>query len=174
MYAKRTKRHICRRGRLFALGVACCALLIDGCGSAAKPSSTGTSTAYAQGVKYSDCMRSDGVPNYPDPDTGGNDQQQTSAVNQQSPAYQSAQRACAPLHPGNNATPTVISGAQRAAMIANALCIRKHGVPSFPDPRFGRGDGVEVGVVPNQADSPAFKQAVKTCEHVGIPLPGVG
>jgi hypothetical protein len=97
-------------------------------------SSTGTSSTYAQGVKYSDCMRSHGVRNYPDPATGGGSPQPTSEINQQSPAYQSAHKACAHLHAGSgSSTPTQIPAAQRAGMIAYARCIREHGVPNFPD-----------------------------------------
>jgi hypothetical protein len=129
MSAKRTKSHISRHGRLLALGVTCGALVIAGCGSSTTPSSTGTSSTYAQGVKYSDCMRSQGVPNYPDPDTSDGAPRQTSAINQESPAYQSAQKVCASLRPGGNTPTPPISAAQRAAITANALCIRKHGVP---------------------------------------------
>ena len=157
---------------LISLAAIVCAAVIAACGSSAS-TSTGTSSSYELGVEYSDCMRSHGVPNYPDPDTGGGFPEQTSGINQQSPAYQSAQKVCAHLHPGST-TSTPTSAAQRGGMIVYARCIRKHGVPNFPDPRFGPGNTVEVGVLPNEAGSPAFKQAVKACEHVGIVLPGVG
>jgi hypothetical protein len=174
MYATGTKSLIGRHGRLIALGVTGCALVIAGCGSSAKPVRAGNASTYAQGVRYSDCMRSHGVPNYPDPNTGGRVPQQTSGISPDSPAYQSAQKACARLHPGGSAATPSISGAQRAGMIANARCIRRHGVPSFPDPIFGSGGAIGVGVLPNEGSSPAFKGAQKACEHVGIPLPGVG
>jgi hypothetical protein len=173
MHAPRTRPHSRRYRRLAALGVTGCALVIAGCGSSAPSSSTGTTSSYAQGIKYSDCMRSHGVPNYPDPAAGGGAPQPSSATNERSPAYQSAQKVCAHLHPGSD-TPSPISAAQRTGMSAYARCIREHGVPNFPDPRFPPGDGVEVGVLPNEANSPALKQAVTTCEHVGIQLPGMG
>ena len=172
MCATRTKPHGSSHASLAALGVTCCVLLIAGCGSSARPSSSGASGTYAQGVKYSDCMRSHGVPNYPDP--GGRVPRQTSEINQQSPAFEAAQKVCAHLHPGSS-TPAPISAAQRAGMIAYARCIRTHGVPRLPDPRFGPGgEGVEVGVLGAEASSPAFKRAVKACEHVGTLLPGLG
>jgi hypothetical protein len=60
VYAIPTKPHGSRHGRSVALGLTCCALVIAGCGSSAATSSTATSSAYAQGVKYSDRMRSHG------------------------------------------------------------------------------------------------------------------
>jgi hypothetical protein len=43
-------------------------LVIAACGSSGKPSATASaSTGYSQAVKYSNCMRSHGVPNFPDP-----------------------------------------------------------------------------------------------------------
>ena len=160
------------RRLLISLGAITCAAVIAACGSSAS-SSTSTASAYAQGVKYSDCMRSHGVPNYPDPGAGGGAAEPTAAIDEQAPAYKSAQTVCAHLHPGSTITPST-SGAQRGGMIVYARCIREHGVPNFPDPRFGSGDTVEVGVVPGEASSPAFRRAVKACRHVGIPLPGVG
>jgi hypothetical protein len=162
-----------RRGRRAALGIT--ALVIAGCGSSAASNPTGTVSSYAQGVRYSDCMRSHGVRNYPDPDVGGGAARPTSEIDRQSPAVRSAEAACAHLHLGGSATPPV-SAAQRAGMIAYARCIREHGVPNFPDPRFGPGgEGIEVGVVgATEADSPAFKRALTICEHAGIALPELG
>ena len=34
--------------------------------------------------------------------------------------------------------PPVVSESERVAAIANAECMRKHGVPNFPDPTFSR------------------------------------
>ncbi|MGA2013717.1 MAG: hypothetical protein ABSH51_24730 [Solirubrobacteraceae bacterium] len=155
-----------------ALAIA--ALVIAGCGSSAASNSTDTASGYAQGVRYSDCMRSLGVRDYPDPDTGAAAARPTSEINPQSPAVRSAEEACAHLHPGSNATPP-LSAAQRAGMIAYARCIREHGVPNFPDPRFGPGgEGIEVGVVgATESASPAFRQALKSCEHAGTPLPAL-
>jgi hypothetical protein len=51
--------------------VACgCILAIAACGSSRSRSGSGSKT-FAQGVRYSDCMRSHGVSNFPDPAPGG-------------------------------------------------------------------------------------------------------
>jgi hypothetical protein len=120
-------------------------------------------------------MRSHGVPSFPDPGPGGGFPLRTSGINFQSPAYVSAYRACAQLQPGGTARP-VITAAQQAAMIVNARCIRRHGLPNFPDPTFGPG-GKEVGVNLGPGEnpgSPAIEHAAKACAHVGTVIPGIG
>jgi len=173
--ASSNKAHDTRRHRMsIAIAAASCAVAIAACGSSGKPtSSTSGSNQHGQGVRYSDCMRAHGVPNFPDPSPGGGFPLQTSGINQQSPAFLSAQKACAALEPGGNSQPPPISAAQQAGMVANARCIRKHGVPNFPDPTFGPGgEGAGIAYLGN-ASAPAFQKAVKECEHVGTPIPGV-
>lgn len=53
-----------------AIAVVISALAIAACGSASKPKSS-ASVRYSKNVKYADCMRSHGVPNFPDPWTAG-------------------------------------------------------------------------------------------------------
>lgn len=147
---------------------------IAGCGSSSKSSGSPATSTFAQGIRYADCMRSHGVPSFPDPAQGGGFPLRTSGINEQSPAFESAQTACASLQPGGNSPPPPISAAQQAGMVANARCIRKHGVPNFPDPTFGPGgEGAGVAFLGN-VSSPAFRRAAKACEHVGTLIPGVG
>lgn len=162
-------------GLAIAVAVVGSALVIAACGSSAKSTErTAGSSAHAEGVKYSDCMRSHGVPDFPDPSPGGGFPLRTSGINQQSPAFQSSESACAKLQPGGNTPPPPISAAQQAGMVANARCIREHGVPNFPDPSFGPGgEGAGVDFQGN-ASSPAFQRAAKACGHVGTLIPGVG
>jgi hypothetical protein len=47
-----------------------------------------------QGLKFSECMRSHGVSNYPDPSSVGGPVKISGSINPQSPQFQSAQRAC--------------------------------------------------------------------------------
>lgn len=168
---------------LLAWVVVGASLLPAACG-ASGPSNSSTAVGgsttpvpgqYAQGVKYSDCMRAHGVPAFPDPSPGGGFPLRTSGINLQSPAYRSAARACGALQPGGTARPA-ISAAQQAAMIANARCIRAHGVADFPDPTFGPGGkGVGVDLGPGQnPESPAIERAARACAHVGTPIPGIG
>jgi hypothetical protein len=70
----------------------------------APPSPATRAKVLAALLKYSQCMRSHGVTNFPDPTTSGGAVGLTlgssSGVNPQSPIFQRAQRACASLQPG--------------------------------------------------------------------------
>ena len=161
------------RRRLVSLASLGCALALAACGSSAR-STTGTSSSqYAQGVRYSDCMRAHGVSSFPDPSPGGGSPLSSSGINEQSPAFESAEQACATLEPGGNAPPPPIPAAQQTRMVARARCIREHGVPNFPDPTFGptgHGAGVHFG---GNERALAFQTAAKACAHVGTNIPGV-
>jgi hypothetical protein len=93
-------------------------------------------------------MRSQGVPNYPDPDSGGQlpkgDAQQFGVSTSQ---YQAAQQACQLLLPTggslhqeeyqcmqNSDCPSALVQQMLAADRTLARCMRSHGVPNFPDP----------------------------------------
>jgi hypothetical protein len=90
-------------------------------------------------VKFSACMRSHGVPSFPDPTTSPREFKLSlspSSGNAQSPAFQSAGTACQHLLPGGGppSQSRAHSQAQIAAMLAFARCLRTHGFSSFPDP----------------------------------------
>lgn len=159
-----------------ALGVTCCALAIAACGSSGKPSDQ-ASTASKQGLQFANCMRAHGVPNFPDPSAGGGLKfQSDGGINPQSPAFQSAQKACGSLAPGGGGPPSM-SESQRLAAIRFAKCMRTHGQPNFPDPTLTAPTGPPVlalrgmvfalgpGINPR---SQAFRQAAAKC-GVGLP-----
>jgi hypothetical protein len=59
-------------------------------------------------------------------------------------------------------------GDRRAALVAFSACMRKHGLPNFPDPKavgdgYGLTIGSENGLDPN---SPQFKNAQQTCKQL--------
>ena len=155
-----------------------CVLALAACGgSGHKPSASETS-AYA----FAKCMRTHGVPNFPDPrpsSEGGGFALDLSGstvtvdgVAFSGPAFKAANKACS--HLDRNVVPAPLTEAQKQGMIAKAQCIRRHGVPTFPDPSFGPG-GYGAGVILGPGlspDSPAITTAAKACEHVGIPIPG--
>ena len=148
-----------------------------GSGTSTAGASTGTAAATGNSklVKYADCMRSHGVPNFPDPEDGGYPLR-TSGINMQSPAFQSARKACAKLQPGGSKEPAPITGAQVSQMAKKARCIRTHGFPNFPDPTLASGghlftDNPGAGWNP---EAPAAITARKACANVGIAIPGWG
>jgi hypothetical protein len=117
---------------------------------------TGTNnagTSLAQAVKFSQCMRANGVSGFPDPDASG---QLTidgvvngSSLNPNSPAFQQALTACKDLQPpgfmGNTRT-----AQQQEAALKFAQCIRDNGVPDFPDPTSD-GPLVDTNRIPSAA-----------------------
>lgn len=123
-------------------------IAITACGASSNPNSaqTGTgSTVSASLVKFSACMRSNGVSRFPDPSTSqgpnsfgvdGYNFNLPSNLNSQSPAYEAANKTCFRLIDSGTSkprNPAFLTKARQAAL-ANAQCMREHGVPSFPDP----------------------------------------
>lgn len=162
-----------RRWQAYTFAMVACALALAACGSEHRPNSPRASS-YARGVKYSDCMRSHGVSNFPDPAAGGGFDIRALGNEALSPAFVSAQKACANLLPGG--VPPRITDAQLHQMAAKANCIRHHGFPSFPDPTLGSGGrGVQYTLPANwNIQAPAVVAARKACAQVGIPIPGAG
>jgi hypothetical protein len=163
-----------RHSRWIALIAVTCSLVSAACGSSGGSSNatgtagTGGSSRHASLLKFSTCMRSHGVPNFPDPRSGGGlIIGSGSGISPQSPAFQSAQQSCKKLLPGGG-PPRTVPEAQRKAAIANAHCIRTHGVPNYPDPTFPAGGGIAVAIGPgNNPQSPAVQKAQKACAGVG-------
>lgn len=115
-----------------ALAAVACALALAACGSSRKPR-TGAAGARADFVSYSKCMRSHGVPRFPDPSAGGGIHITAgSGVSPFSPAFQSAQQSCKKELPGGGPPP--VTAGDVAAKIGTSRCMRAHGVPDFPDP----------------------------------------
>jgi hypothetical protein len=134
--------------------------------SSASPSDTGTGDARA----YSACMRSHGVPNFPDPDENGRLLVKGGIDGMNTPQGRKAAQACAHLQP-NGGRPTAAQEAKDLqAFLTYARCMRSHGVPRFPDPKPGGGlqIGPKVGVDPR---TPQFQAAQAACRKVvpGIP-----
>jgi hypothetical protein len=161
------------------------ALLLAACGSSRKPGNHAGSATASVGIKYADCMRAHGVPNFPDPGSAdGGVQLAGSRINSQSPAFQSAQSACEKLLPGG--LPGRGGGAATRIRqgVKLAQCMRARGLRTFPDPTIsppatlptadsvflGGPDGV-FSLTASTVQSPAFKRAAATC---GFPTFGRG
>jgi hypothetical protein len=155
--------------------VAATVLLLAGCGSQA--GSTPASASSDPAVQYARCMRSHGLPSFPDP-SPGQPPSIPSGIDTQSPAFGNAQQACAKLIPNGNS-----SGAQAASrnarLVKLARCMRANGVPTFadptsspPSPSQGNAVGGPSGWLslgtPQEQQSPAYKHAAAVC---GSPIP---
>ena len=131
-------------------------------------------------MQFAQCMRTHGVPSFPDPNAQG--QVTFSGVGPQSASFQAAQRACAKYAPNGGKAP---SPAQQAKMVAQALkfseCMRAHGISDFPDPQVSSGaGGVSIGIRINgkgqssdlNPSSPQFQAAQKVCQPLMGAAPG--
>jgi hypothetical protein len=160
-------------------------LCVAACGASGSSGGTGTSAKadFGQFLLFSKCMRSHGVPNFPDPSSRGGIQfTPGSGLNPQSPAFQAAQKVCRPKLPGGGPGAIKATKAQFAAALRFAKCMRTHGLPNFPDPissvPAGGGPIISVhGMMfrPGQGISPlepAFRQAAARC-GVSLPKPPV-
>jgi hypothetical protein len=139
--------------------------------STAPPSSS--EALYKDELKYAQCMRTHGVPNFPDPSPGGGFTV-SAGTDPSSPAF----AACQKLLPGGGAPvwgapPTAQA---LAGMLKVAQCMRRHGISDFPDPRTsipsdraGIGDiadrdGVILIFPPGfDEQSPQFTRAATVC-----------
>ena len=179
---KHDTKHINAHKRIsITIAAASCAVTIVGCGSSSNPISSGSSGGggtEAQLVRYSACMRSHGVSGFPDPSTTQSGQNGfgidgynfnlPSTMNTQSPAYESAAKTCGKqvgVGPGSGGGHGIPAAAKQAAL-RHAECMRTHGVPNYPDPKFSGGgvsQSVNAGPGGVNPQSPAFQQAQKDC-----------
>jgi hypothetical protein len=113
-------------------------------------------------LAYAQCMRDNGVPEFPDPSPDGG-LRIGSEVDPNSAAFKSAQQACQDLAPqgagGGGGAPL-----DSAKVAEWAQCIRDNGVPSFPDPEINGGSmALDFGTAGISRDDPAFQAAMDTC-----------
>jgi hypothetical protein len=82
---------------------------------------------------FAQCMRDNGLPDYPDPDPNGQSGAGHEAFNRDDPKVKAATERCRDLLPGGGEHG--VQGAEEiAAMVTFAKCMRDNGVPDFPDP----------------------------------------
>jgi hypothetical protein len=137
-----------RRIRAVVVPIAVAAVVVAGCGGSNSPTTTSTTASSAGPQKsiraiyrFAACMRTHGVPNFPDPKVtqgpgGGSVAQAAPAQAVGTPAFNRAQKACqgilpAPQSPAQQAQQDRAHG---QVLLAFARCLRTHGVPKFPDP----------------------------------------
>jgi hypothetical protein len=149
-----------------------------GCGGGA--ASAASPPTYAQEIALVGCMRSHGVPNFPDPSSSGGyslspDGSLTGAggsVDIDSSQAQTAYGDCRHLIPGGPSISQLEQDVQQEQQAqAQALplelkysqCMRSHGVPNFPSP--GQAT-TSPGSSPININSPTFVAATNACQHL--------
>jgi hypothetical protein len=126
-------------------------------------------------------MRTHGVPKFPDPSGGGGFVFPAgSGIDPSSPAFRAAQAKCRRYEPTSGIAPgtaTHPSPQVLAQFDRIARCMRRHGVPDFPDPRTSiPADMPPNGLVSNiqgvvlvfpsslEQQSPVFVRAAAACK----------
>jgi hypothetical protein len=163
-----------------ALVATCVALLAAACSgspgghvaqlstSTTQSSSPSDASTHDQALAYTRCMRSHGVPLWPDPESSGAfDKSKLTSHQLAATSFQigTAQKACKSLLPTYSVT-------QQSHVLAQALrfsrCMRTHGATDFPDPA---SNGAIV--IPHAMESsPAYLAALHFCVHkYGVPPP---
>lgn len=142
---------------LAALAVIAMAALSAGCGgthtggaasvgvTSTTRSSTGTTagtatasstlTARDRAVRFTECMRGQGVSDFPDPNASG--EYPNFGISVSGPQWLSALRACKALQPPGSLS-AKLTPKQFSTAIEFARCMRAKGVPDFPDPVNGQ------------------------------------
>jgi len=167
---------------LLAIG---CVLSLVGC-SSSSPGTPSASVRSQSTLGFSECMRADGVTDFPDPGLKLSGSFNSLAgiefpatINPSSPAFQAAQTACAKLLPGGGPGSQQPPAGFIERMREVSVCMRERGVTGFPDPTFTRPsnpagysmvsdeDGVVVAVPRTiNPEAPAFKNAAAACNFL--------
>jgi len=176
-----------RRARVAAVIIvmADAALLVAACSGG--PSSTGSGGSPNAGgsanspsaLAFSRCMRSHGVPNFPDPPPSFNGKFPGSSPQQLGVSVsrlRAVTGACQNLLPAVQGPAPLTAQDQRDYLRA-AACMRSHGITNFPDPVFSGGSVHFPIPLSIDTSSTPFTQARQTCERVipaGLPYSGSG
>jgi hypothetical protein len=136
--------------------------------SSAGTGSNGAATTREKAVKFSDCMRENGVSDFPDPDVSGAFTIETiangSSVDTSRAAFTRALTACKDLEPPGF-TGETRSREQQEAALEFAQCIRDNGVKDFPDPAIDE-PLVDTNRIPSsntQAGMTVLNAAMQEC-----------
>jgi hypothetical protein len=142
---------------------------VAGASASATPSASAAASGTGKALEYAACMRSHGVPKFPDPTVQngavGFDITAADGIDPSSPQYQAALQACSSLRGG--ATSNSGSIGNLAKELKFAQCMRTHGVPGFPDPNKNGGFSGSSTINPQSA---TFQNAQATC----MQLAGLG
>ena len=142
-------------------------LLLAACSQSSK--NGGTSAAPPDRVEaaraYAQCIRDNGVPDFPDPDPDGQ-LRGPAHEKQNGPKFKAAQEKCRNLAPGGEherSDPATVEQMRKFSQ-----CMRDNGLPDFPDPD---PDGRLRGQGHEQQDNPTYRAAMEACRQK---LPGGG
>jgi hypothetical protein len=166
------------------IATASLALLTAACsGSPSSTASSGSSSgsANSQLVAYSQCMRSHGMPNFPDPTGGVPPKVSAQELGVSSSQLQVAQEACQHLLPDTGGSLTAsslrqcyLAGVCPQALVQQAVsagrefarCMRSHGVPDWPDPTIDSQGRPLFDITVPRPPPPQVSTAMNECERL--------
>ncbi len=165
-----------RRRPLAALALSVMVALISACGSTA-PAGTGsdgnTAANAEKAVKFAECMRSNGVSEFPDPGASGkltiDGIANGSSLDPNTPAFKQGISACKHLEPAGFMGSKRTSQQQQAGL-RFAQCIRENGVNDFPDP-IPNGPLVDTNRIPSSnlpGGMSALHAAMQKCSDAAV------
>jgi hypothetical protein len=145
------------------------AVLLAGCGGGSSSGGGAHVSSFVNtAIAYSHCMRSHGVPDFPDPNGQGDFRIQPmgrgSDLDPNAPAYQAALAKCGP-------TPSTVTAAQEnqafEKVLKAAACMRANGVPNYPEPTLVKGaeGGIDLNYNGINPDAPVVQAAAKKCGY---------
>lgn len=154
------------------INVGCGGTSSGGTGSVASVGTTGTVstggetklTARDKAVKFTECMRSNGVGDFPDPDASGNFP--SFGISVSAAKWTRAVNACKELQPPGSLS-AKLTPAQLSTALKFAQCVREHGVPDFPDPVNGQPliDTTRIPSANKPGGMTILNAATHTCGH---------
>jgi hypothetical protein len=159
----------------FLLGALALGLLVAGCGGGGAPrvarSASTTTAAVGNGaVAFARCMRTHGIPGWPDPIAGGVfDKAKLRALPQSTTRIRAVEEGpCNHLLPASGSGPPAETPQQEHTKLVDGLsfarCMRRHGVSRFPDPTPQGGLSVEMVEAQGiDVHSPAVLRVVQRC-----------
>ena len=133
---------------------------VSACGKGDANTGTTTSTDLTKRKAYAQCMRDNGVVNFPDPNPQGEFPAGHEQNTRDDPKFKDADSKCRDLLPAGDKHDTV-NPETIAGLVKFAQCMRQNGVPDFPDPDAS-------GKFPRDAEErahndPKFQAASETC-----------
>jgi hypothetical protein len=162
-----------KRRSIAALAMA--PLLLAACGGGgtdgdSSAAATSSATDREKAVKFAECMRENGVTEFPDPSGSGeltiDGVVNGSSIDPDGPVWQGAIDTCKDLQPPGFTGGGDRSAGQQEAALLFAQCIRENGVTDFPDPVDGE-PLVDTNRIPSAATNRGMSilnSAMQKCE----------
>jgi hypothetical protein len=156
-------------------------LVLAGCSAGhpgathATPSPSGSAQFLAIAHEAAQCMRQHGIPDFPDPILDANGQISlpegpgSDRIKQEINANPDAQHACEPIF-DRIPTSAVHSGAAVSPqdvpkLLAFAQCLRRNGIPEWPDPKADGSFPISGTPLATEGKSPRLRAAIQACRQ---------